>query len=163
MSNCFILSIPIAIRASAASQRISKTSSCSALINEEIDLGSAILANAFAASQRTCCWLDASAWIKEGTGGTGIALYDAPTHYFTGISGNNNTNTNMMFQIYPNPCNSVLNISFELKSPDKVKISIYLQTLHTAFPRGTLRVKQESNNKKYLHSDSKLIVIIIIK
>jgi len=65
----------------------------------------------------------ADIWVKEGTGGNGIALFDAPTHYFTGISGNNTTNQ-QAFQLYPNPCNSILNISFELNRSELVKINL---------------------------------------
>jgi len=64
-------------------------------------------------------------WVKEGTGGNGIALYDAPTHYWTGISENNATNENLSLQIYPNPCKSNIIVDFELQKASNVTISIY--------------------------------------
>ena len=62
-------------------------------------------------------------WVKEGIGGNGVALYDAPTHYWTGISGVNTSNQ-QAFQFYPNPCNSNITISFELQKASDVTITI---------------------------------------
>ena len=67
----------------------------------------------------------ANVWVKEGTGGNGIALYDAPTHYWTGISGNNATKENWSLQIYPNPCISNIIVDFELQKASNVTIAIY--------------------------------------
>jgi hypothetical protein len=62
-------------------------------------------------------------WIKEGTSENGVALFDAPTHYMDGISGNSLTD-GIQLQVYPNPCNSFLNISFIFNSAEIVKITL---------------------------------------
>ena len=67
----------------------------------------------------------ANVWSAEGTGGNGIAMFDAPYSIYTGISENNITNSNDYFRIYPNPCNNILNISMELKNSENVTIIMY--------------------------------------
>jgi hypothetical protein len=62
-------------------------------------------------------------WVKEGTSGNSVALFDAPTHYMDGISGNSLTD-GIQLQVYPNPCNSSLNISFISNSTEMVKITL---------------------------------------
>ena len=65
-----------------------------------------------------------NAWIAEGTGGNGIAMFDAPYSTYTGISGNNMSPSAKLIGSFPNPCSNYLKITFELKDPGNVKIGI---------------------------------------
>jgi hypothetical protein len=65
-------------------------------------------------------------WSKKGTNGNGVAMFDAPYSTWTGISGNSSMNSQSL-RVYPNPCNSLLNIAFELKRPETVNITLYDQ------------------------------------
>jgi hypothetical protein len=67
----------------------------------------------------------ANVWIKEGTGGNGVAMFDAPYSTYTRISGNNNGNNDRLLGVYPNPCRDVATIGVELKNPGNVKITLY--------------------------------------
>jgi hypothetical protein len=67
----------------------------------------------------------ANVWSKEGTGGNGVAVFDAPYSTYTGISGNNKGNNDRLYGAYPNPCKDAVNIGFELKNPEKVNIILY--------------------------------------
>jgi hypothetical protein len=69
----------------------------------------------------------ADVWIKEGTGGNGIAMFDAQYSTYTGVSGNITTVDNQSFNAYPNPCNSLLTITFNLIKTETVKIALYNQ------------------------------------
>jgi len=42
-------------------------------------------------------------WAKEGTGGNGVAMFDAPYSIYTGISGNNTGGLARLIGAYPNP------------------------------------------------------------
>ena len=64
-------------------------------------------------------------WAAEGTGGNGVAMFDAPYSTYTGISGNTNGNNDRLFGAYPNPCKDFTMIDFDLKTPGKVKIELY--------------------------------------
>jgi len=65
----------------------------------------------------------ANVWSGNGTGGIGVALYDAP-YVPTGIPGNTLTDDCKLW-IYPNPCNTSLNLTFELKSAENVTLILY--------------------------------------
>lgn len=65
-----------------------------------------------------------NAWIAEGTGGNGIAMFDAPYSTYTGISGNNTDALVRLIGAYPNPCSKLINIEFELKKEVNVNIEI---------------------------------------
>jgi len=69
----------------------------------------------------------ADVWIGEGISGNGIAMFDALYSTYTGISENKTKDFNRIFWIFPNPCSSLLNIDFELKSAEKV--TIFINTL----------------------------------
>jgi hypothetical protein len=64
-----------------------------------------------------------NAWIAEGTGGNGVAMFDAPYSTYTGISGQGGT-TAKLIGSYPNPCATTINIAFELKNAGKVTIDV---------------------------------------
>lgn len=65
-----------------------------------------------------------NAWISEGTGGNGIALFDAPYSTYTGVSGNSIGTSAKLIGSYPNPCTNSIKIAFELKNAGKVIIEI---------------------------------------
>jgi hypothetical protein len=65
-----------------------------------------------------------NAWISEGTGGNGIAPFDAPYSTYTGISGNSISTTAKLIGSYPNPCSNSIKIAFELKNSGKVIIDM---------------------------------------
>ena len=65
-----------------------------------------------------------NAWISEGTGGNGIALFDAPYSTYTGVSGNNSSTTAKLIGSYPNPCSNSIKIAFELKKTENVTIDV---------------------------------------
>lgn len=66
----------------------------------------------------------ANVWAAEGTGGNGIAMFDAPYSIYTGFTENNKTDNFEIFHVYPNPCSSFVNVAFELRSTESVTISI---------------------------------------
>jgi len=65
-----------------------------------------------------------NAWIAEGTGGNGVAMFDAPYSTYTGISGNNTGSLVRLIGSYPNPCSNEIKIAFELKKTGKVTINV---------------------------------------
>jgi hypothetical protein len=66
----------------------------------------------------------ANVWIKEGTNGNGVAMFDAPYSTYTGISTNSTGSTAKLIASYPNPCSNTIKISFELQKPGKVIIDV---------------------------------------
>jgi len=44
---------------------------------------------------------------------------------YTGISQNNQNDFGILYGAYPNPCNTIVNIGFELNKPGKINIIIY--------------------------------------
>jgi Secretion system C-terminal sorting domain len=66
----------------------------------------------------------ANVWSREGTGGNGIAMFDAPYSTYTGISGNNTGALARLIGAYPNPCSNNIKIAFELKKSGKVTINV---------------------------------------
>jgi hypothetical protein len=67
----------------------------------------------------------ANNWAGEGTGGNGVAMFDSPYSTWTGISGNNTTDNNELFWVYPNPCNYLLTVAFKVKRTEAVTITLY--------------------------------------
>jgi len=67
----------------------------------------------------------ATFWAKEGTGGNGVAMFDAQYSTYTGISVNNIASNSMNSRTYPNPCNSSVILAFELKRTEKVTVQLY--------------------------------------
>jgi hypothetical protein len=65
-----------------------------------------------------------NAWISEGTGGNGIALFDAPYSTYTGVSENNIGTSAKLIGSYPNPCSNTIKIVFELKNAGRVTINV---------------------------------------
>lgn len=65
-----------------------------------------------------------NAWIEEGTGGNGIALFDAPYSTYTGVSGHSTGTSAKLIGSYPNPCSNSINIAFELKNAGRVTINL---------------------------------------
>jgi len=67
----------------------------------------------------------ACVWSLEGDNGNGIAMFDAPYSDYTGIWENNDINSSIVFHAFPNPCNTLLTLDFELLRPSQVTIIIY--------------------------------------
>jgi len=63
-------------------------------------------------------------WISQKNSSNGVALFDAQYSTWTGVTENNMPNQ-MVFQVYPNPCNSNITVSFDLPNPSDVSITIY--------------------------------------
>ena len=63
-------------------------------------------------------------WTGEGTGGKGVALFDAPYSTYTGISNVINTDDASIVKTYPNPCNQKMYFSFELNKSAFVSIAV---------------------------------------
>ena len=66
----------------------------------------------------------ANVWANEGTGGNGIAMFDAPYSTYTGVSEINISTLARLIGAYPNPCSNEIKIAFELKKSGKVTINI---------------------------------------
>ena len=64
-------------------------------------------------------------WSSEGTGGNGVALFDAEYSPYTSVSEINRGEGAILSGAYPNPCDQYLNIAFELKKSEKVTIRLY--------------------------------------
>jgi hypothetical protein len=91
-----------------------------------------------------------NAWISEGTGGNGIALYDAQYLFPVGISESRTGTAGKLIGSYPNPCTNKIKIVFELKNSGKVNIevmNIMGQTLGTItdqnYPAGKQTVQYD--------------------
>jgi hypothetical protein len=65
-----------------------------------------------------------NAWISEGPGNSGVALFDAAYSDWTGINEGTINATSRTIQIYPNPCRDMLNLVVELNDNESVKIEI---------------------------------------
>ena len=66
-----------------------------------------------------------NAWISEGTNNNGVALFDSPYSTYTNISELGKNDHSELVDVYPNPCNSIINFYFELKKSGNVIISLY--------------------------------------
>ncbi len=64
-------------------------------------------------------------WTSEGTGGNGIALFDAEYSTYTSVSEIDHGEGERLLGAYPNPCDQYLNIAFELEKSEKVTIRLY--------------------------------------
>ena len=64
-------------------------------------------------------------WSSEGTGGNGVALFDAEYSPYTSVSEINRGEGAILSGAYPNPCDQYLNIAFELDKSEKVTIRLY--------------------------------------
>jgi len=64
-------------------------------------------------------------WRSEGTGGNGIALFDAEYSTYTSVSEIDHGEGERLLGTYPNPCDQYLNIAFELEKSEKVMIRLY--------------------------------------
>ncbi len=89
-------------------------------------------------------------WISEGTGGNGIALFDAPYSTYTGISKINKGALARLIGAYPNPCSNEIKIAFELKKTGKVTINV-LSILGQ--PLGTVTDQSYSEGKHVVKYD----------
>jgi hypothetical protein len=65
-----------------------------------------------------------NAWISEGPGNSGVALFDAAYSDWTGINEGTINATYRAIKIYPNPCHDMLNLVVELNDNESVKIEI---------------------------------------
>lgn len=63
-------------------------------------------------------------WSGKGSGGKGIALFDAQ-YLVTSITLNNDPEKDKLFTVYPNPCSTSLTIKFKLDCTEKVLINLY--------------------------------------
>jgi len=66
-----------------------------------------------------------NAWISEGIGGKGIAMFDAQYSTWTGISEINKTTEFRLIGAYPNPCSNEVKIAFEIKKAGKATINLF--------------------------------------
>ncbi len=64
-------------------------------------------------------------WTSEGTGGNGVALFDAEYSTYTSVSEIDQGEGERLLGAYPNPCDQYLNIAFELEKSEKVTIRLY--------------------------------------
>ncbi len=64
-------------------------------------------------------------WRSEGTGGNGIALFDAEYSTYTSVSEIDHGEGERLLGAYPNPCDQYLNIAFTLGKSEKVTIRLY--------------------------------------
>jgi len=64
-------------------------------------------------------------WTADKPNGNGIALFDAPYSTWTGSSEKRKTDGVTLLSTYPNPCNNIITICFELTKAEKVSISLY--------------------------------------
>ena len=64
-------------------------------------------------------------WRSEGTGGNGVALFDAEYSTYTSVSEIDHGEGERLLGAYPNPCDQYLNIAFELEKSEKVTIRLY--------------------------------------
>ncbi len=55
----------------------------------------------------------ANAWIGRRSNGNGVALFDAPFHYYTGTDNGGFFGMGSNLKLYPNPVSTTLNIQFE--------------------------------------------------
>jgi hypothetical protein len=67
----------------------------------------------------------ANVWSKEGIGGNGIAMFDAPYSTWTGGSNDIEPANLNSYGAYPNPCSTVVTIWFELQKPENITTSLY--------------------------------------
>ena len=65
----------------------------------------------------------ANLWIAERDNGNGVVMFDALYSTYTNIP--NQLNDTQLFKIYPNPCNTTINIRFEVNHNEKVIIALY--------------------------------------
>ena len=91
-----------------------------------------------------------NAWISEGTGGNGIALFDAPYSTYTGVSESSTGTWAKLIGSYPNPCSTTINISFELNKAGKVTIDV---TSIMGQPLGTVTDQNYPAGKQVIHYD----------
>ncbi len=61
-------------------------------------------------------------WSAEGTGGNGIAMFDAPYSTYTSIPDSKLANDVARISIYPNPCSANATLSFMLDNPGHATI-----------------------------------------
>jgi len=64
-------------------------------------------------------------WTKEGPGGHGISLFDAPYSTYTGITEHNLRQTIRLLRSFPNPCDESASVRFELTEKTQATISLY--------------------------------------
>jgi hypothetical protein len=66
----------------------------------------------------------ANVWIGEGDDANGMAMFDSPYTYYTGIPKKSNPSTKLILRFYPNPATSFTILEFELKQPMEVEVTI---------------------------------------
>jgi hypothetical protein len=68
--------------------------------------------------------MGANSWIGIRGSGNGVATFDSPFTYYTGISTNSQNDLVHLIGSYPNPCNTTIKIAFELKNAGIVTIDV---------------------------------------
>jgi hypothetical protein len=63
-------------------------------------------------------------WIGERNNNNGLALFDSPSSTWTGLSDTHSNSMINVINIFPNPCQYQVTISFELKKTDNVNIDL---------------------------------------
>ena len=91
------------------------------------------------------------AWSKKGTGGNGVALFDAPNNYWAGIPENDQTDDNAI-SVFPNPSSSNATIKFDLNKSGLVNIALfntdgrYIKTIaNQPYQKGKTQVKFDAS------------------
>ena len=66
----------------------------------------------------------ANLWIAEQDNANGVAMFDAQYSTWTGLPATDQSTNNKLISVYPNPCNTSLNVSFSLTGAESVKITL---------------------------------------
>lgn len=64
-------------------------------------------------------------WSKDNSNNNGVALFDAPFHYYSGINDNGKNLNPIDCNVFPNPANDHATFEFTLKQSRQVEISLY--------------------------------------
>lgn len=63
-------------------------------------------------------------WTSKRESGKGVAMFDAPYFPPIGIFDPETSNTELTINVWPNPCKTTLNLSFEQKKAGRVTVSV---------------------------------------
>jgi hypothetical protein len=92
----------------------------------------------------------ANVWTREGSGGNGIAMFDAPYSTYTGILEDIKTSDSKIINAYPIPCSYEIKIAFDIKKKANVTIQV-LSILGQ--PLGTVTNEWYSEGKHTIRYD----------
>ena len=66
----------------------------------------------------------ANAWIAQRSDGKGVAMFDAVSNTWGGVPGDGSITNDRLIAVYPNPCNTSLNVAFKIIKPENVTITL---------------------------------------